>query len=49
MLEIIEQKDGLQGILRYRRPCLSRKQAQSWAADFQRRLSEAIANPRAAL
>jgi condensation domain-containing protein len=45
MLEMIEQKEGMQGIFRYRKPCFSRAQAESYAADFQALLRESLANP----
>lgn len=45
MLEIIEQKEGFQGILRYRTTCLSRSQAEAWAQSFQERLRGALADP----
>lgn len=45
MLEIIEQRDGMQGNLRYRTPCFTRPQAESFAADFQSRLRASLADP----
>ncbi|MBI3928664.1 MAG: hypothetical protein HY319_24200 [Armatimonadetes bacterium] len=45
MLEIIEQKDRMQGLFRYRKPCLSRSRAEFYAADFQARLRASLANP----
>jgi hypothetical protein len=45
MFEVIEQKDGMQGIFRYRKPCFSRDQAELYANDFQNRLRGSLANP----
>ncbi len=45
MLEIIEQQDGMQGLFRYRKPCMSRSQAETYAVDFQKRLAGALVNP----
>lgn len=45
MLEIIEQKDGMQGVFRYRKTCFSHSKAEFYAADFQDRLRESLANP----
>lgn len=45
MLEIIEQNDGFQGLLRYRVPCLSREQARGVVETFQGRLHEALEDP----
>lgn len=45
MLEVVEQKDQMQGLFRYRKPCLSRSQAESYAADLQARLRASLANP----
>ena len=45
MLEIIEQKDGLQGIFRYRTTCFSRKKAEFYAQGFQDRLRASLADP----
>lgn len=49
MLEIIEQKDGMQGILRYRKPCLTKVQAEALAADFQARFRASVAKPQGGL
>ena len=45
MLEIVEQHDGIQGALRYRTTCFSRKTAKLFVQDFQDRLQAALANP----
>jgi hypothetical protein len=45
MLEIIEQKDGLQGILHYRISCFSKKKARFYVDDFQNRLRASLADP----
>lgn len=47
MLEIIEQKDGLQGVFRYRTTCFSRKKAEFYVKDFQARLLTSLAHPAA--
>jgi hypothetical protein len=49
MLEIIEQKDGLQGVFRYRIPCFDRATAEGYVADFQARLRTALDNPAATI
>ena len=49
MFEIIEQKDGMQGLFRYRTPCMPRAQAEALTSDFQRRLAKALADPRQAI
>jgi Condensation domain len=45
MLELIEQKDGMQGLFRYRKPCFSRSRAEFFASDFQARLRASLDNP----
>lgn len=45
MLEVTEQKDGMQGILRYRKTCFSRSRAEFYAQDFQDRLRASLADP----
>ena len=49
LLEIIEQKDGFQGVFRYRTSCFSRKKAKSYVEDFQTRLRASLANPGASI
>lgn len=49
MLEIIEQKDGLQGVFRYRVTCFSKKRAEFYVNDFLTRLRASVANPSAEL
>jgi hypothetical protein len=45
MLEVIEQKEGMQGMLRFRTTCLSRAQAEVYAEAFQTRLKESLNSP----
>jgi len=45
MLELIEQKEGMQGNFRFRETCLSRGQAEAYAKDFQTRLRASLADP----
>lgn len=49
MLEIIEQSDGFQGILRYRVPCLTREQARGVVEAFQAKLRGALQDPGSAV
>ena len=46
-LEIVEQKDSLQGILHYRVSCFSKKKARFYVEDFQKRLRASLADPTA--
>ena len=45
MLEIVEQKDALQGILHFRISCFSKKKARFYVEDFQKRLLASLADP----
>lgn len=45
MLEIIEQNDSLQGLLRFRLTALSVKKGDALARDFQRHLKASLARP----
>lgn len=45
MLEIVEQKDGMQGNLRFRDPCLTSEQAKSLAAEFQACFQASVTDP----
>ncbi len=45
MFEIIEQKDSMQGLFRYRLPCMSRAQAEFYTRDFQARLAASLEDP----
>lgn len=47
MVEITEQRSGLQGMLRYRTPCMSRAEAEFLATDFQKRWALSLENPQA--
>lgn len=49
MMEIVEQKDGMQGNFRYRTPTMNREQAEMFAAEFQRQLRRSLADPRGAV
>lgn len=44
-LEIVEQKNALQGILHYRISCFSKKKARFYVEDFQKRLCASLADP----
>jgi len=45
MLEIVEQKEALQGILHFRISCFSKKKARFYVEDFQKRLLASLADP----
>lgn len=47
MFELLEQKDGIQGVLRYRIPCFTREQGEFYARDFQERFRASLADPSA--
>jgi hypothetical protein len=49
MLEIIEQKDGCQGAFRFRTTCMSRRKAEFYAQDFQRRFRSSLIDPGASI
>lgn len=45
MLELLEQRQGMQGNFRYRKPCLTRAQAEMFAQEFQTDLDLALSRP----
>lgn len=45
MLEIVEQKDALQGVFHHRISCFSKKKGRFYVEDFQKRLRAALADP----
>jgi hypothetical protein len=47
MFELLEQKDGIQGVLRFRIPCFSRERGEFYARDFQDRFRASLADPSA--
>lgn len=49
MFEMIEQKDGMQGMFRYRTTCMSREHAEFYAADFQKKLALSLDSPQASI
>ena len=49
MMEIVEQKDGMQGNFRFRTPCMTRRQAEMFADEFQDQLKRALADPQGSI
>ena len=49
MMEIVEQKDGMQGNFRFRTPCMTRRQAEMFANEFQVQLKRALADPQGSI